>query len=348
MPLLKGIMLLAALLFLLSPIPASANGGPLRYPAEGNGPLQFDTGSQISLVYEKVIFAIGDEAADSSYGKSADVSVHYRLRNDSAEKRSVSILFVTPSPQPVQVSSEEGALKSDSVPEAAPVNWQPKRRTDVTEPVSGELLNLSRYGWSEARTAGTRFTLAFEPGETRSVTMRYRDEGGLYDKGVINPVYSHLYYLSPAAFWKGAPEAELEVRFRDSRYKVSSNVPLVRKDTTTYQARLDGLPDTEWYFSFTSTSGLLYPTNMQTAHNSYILLASLAMLLIVAAASSYWRSRWIYASGAAAIIGFTVFYIRKIGGYPFNFIFVGAVDLFMGLVVLAVYFRLRRLWNRPK
>lgn len=332
-----SVLCLMILIWLHQPAAALANGGPLYYPADGSGLLQFDTSSPVGLAYEKVSFLINGDA-ESGGRPNAEVSVHYRLHNDSAERRSLDMLFVTPTSSALQVFANGRGTETTTVSEVQLANWTPQgEKTAVTEPVSGKQLDMKRSGWRDIKPAGTRFALTFQPGETLDVTIRYQDHGGMYDKGVVNPVRSHLYYLTPAQFWNGTPQVELEVRLNDSRHKLSSNLPLEHRGGNVYEARLNGLPDSEWYISYASTDGLLFPTNGQIGHNSCILLLSAVMTALVAALSLYWRSRLAYAIGAAAIMAFTVFYIRKIGGYPFNAIFVIAVDILAAAMLLAVY-----------
>jgi hypothetical protein len=334
------ILIAAIVLLLLSPAAASANGGPLFYPAEGYELLQLDEHSMISLLYEKVHFDIG-QGANEHTGR-ATVTVTYELHNESNERKDIEVLFLTPSPEALSVTENGKTIAVTAAPEARPANWQPAAVDTVTEPLSGKTLKLSSGMTQYHAAAGTRFPLSFEPDETKPVVIQYSEDGGMYEKGVIQPIHSHLYYLSPAAFWAGEPNVELEVQLHAPGGKLYSNLPLAQSDGTQFTASLSYLPDEEWYFSYVYPSRLLFPTNMENEHNLLTLGTALALTIIAAAAALIFRKSYIFTVGMVGILAFTIYYISKIGGYPFNLIFVAFTDIMVGIGLLICHSLIRK------
>lgn len=326
-------------LLMLQPIMASANGGPLVNAAGGYGLLQLDEQSAISLVREKVIFDIGQRT--NPYETEANVSVAYELHNQDEVRTTVDIIFLTPAQGNLMVTEGSKRLPSAEAADPRLVNWAPGMKDNVIEPISGKQLPMrgSSYG---QEAVGTQFSLTFEPNETKSIVIRYTDRGGMYDRGVINTIYSHLYYLSPAKFWEGKPFVELEIRLPDLGNTLHSNLPLVKVDSVTYKADFNDLPEGEWYFSYAESSRILFPTNMEKDHNLLVLGTSAVGAILAAGAALLLRRNSIYLVSAAGIFIFIVYYITKMGGYPFNGIFVGITDVMAGAMLMFGYTRVRR------
>lgn len=206
---LRSLLLGVVLILMLVPAEVSANGGPLYDPAAGYGLLQLDEHSNISLVHEKIIYSVSQDS--NHYSSRAEVTVQYELHNKSDVKKAFDVLFLTPSKESLTVTEGDNTISASVAAELRPVNWHPEVKTAVIDPVSGKELRLSLHGEVPVQALGARFSLAFEANETKRIVIRYVENGGIYDKGVINMIYSHLYYLTPAKFWEGEPQVELEV-----------------------------------------------------------------------------------------------------------------------------------------
>jgi len=338
-------------MLLLQPAAASANGGPLYYPADASGLLQFDTDTNISLIREKVAFTI--EGNDEWYRNNADVAVHYELRSNAAERKEIKVLFLTPYSGHLVVSEKlDGSDRIIPITAATPEkpdNWNPKLIKNVYDPVSGKPLGLSSRGTASINKAeGSAFRLLFEPYETKQITIRYSEESGMYDKGVIHTVFSHLYYLTPASFWEGEPVVELEVTLKEEGGVLHSNLPLTNTGPTVYSAVLDGLPQEEWYFSYAYPSRLLFPTNLEGEHNLLVLGTALLMTAAAAGLALLLRNVFVMTGASAGIMAFTVYYITKMGGYPFNPIFVGMTNLALLVLLLFINYRVGKRIRRWK
>jgi hypothetical protein len=340
-----SIVAIMAVLFLVGPAFASANGGPLSTPAEAYGQMQLDELSNITLVREKVRFGI---YKDPYHNEEAEIAVEYELRNKNDFMKRVNILFLTPSREQVTVMEDADKIEAVPIPKATPVNWDVPRKETVTDPISGNALPLSSDGRWEEEAAGTQFALSFQPGETKQVLIQYRERGGMYNKGVINRIYSHLYYLTPAKFWEGEPRVELEVSMEEQGGRLHSNLPLTKIDTHTYMASFTELPKADWYFSYTYPKRLLYPTNIEMDHNIRVLATVLGLTLVAALAAIRIRKSSVFLFTAIGIEAFTVFFISKMGGYPFNPIFVAFTDAAVGAGLIVCYAAIRRKVGRPK
>ncbi|WP_169090911.1 hypothetical protein [Paenibacillus sp. PL91] len=321
-------MLTIILMFMLLPAAASANGGPLLDPATGYGLLRFDEKSNISLVREKVAYTV--KKGGNRYQDDGEVTVHYELHNRNDVQKDIEVLFLTPSIEGLTVMEGDKTIKSSPAGNEKPFNWRPLAKNSVTDPLSGKELSLS-HASDYNRAQGTRFPLSFEPNETKHIVVQYVEPGGMYDKGVINIIYSHLYYLTPASYWEGKPQVELEVKLYAPGGKLHSNLRLEKISPTTFKAVFNELPSEDWYFSYTYPKRLLFSTNVEKDHNGLVLGTAAALTVIAAALALIFRRSFIFTVSALGIWFFTIYYISKMGGYPFNFILVVFTDIVVGM-----------------
>lgn len=338
--LIRLITLTCFILVFLPPLVVSANGGPVYYPSEGHGLLRFADGSNIRLVRERIHFSLKKESNQRQ--DSAKVLVEYELNNHDSSSMTVDVVFITPSQGEVSITEKNDKLNSVSSIEYLPANWYLNKMNYVVEPISGKKLSLSRNGTVYEDPNGTKFSLSFQPGETKSIVIEYMEKGGMYGKGVINTIYSHMYYFSPAAFWEGEPQLDLEVALPEPGYKLYSNLPMENIHTNTYSAHFERLPSEEWYFSYTKPLRLLFPTNVEWEHNLLILGSAIVLTLLAAATAIRLRNIIIFVLAAMGILIFTAFYVTKIGGYPFNDIFVGMADLAVLLFISGCFIFIRK------
>ncbi|OBZ12073.1 hypothetical protein A8L34_17365 [Bacillus sp. FJAT-27264] len=339
----RYVLLVVFLLGMLMPTTVVANGGPLYFPADGYGLLRLDEQSNISLVREKIVYTMSKGSND--YGNSAEVSVEYELHNQNSANKDIEVLFLTPSRESLTVSEGDELIPTSLAPELRPVNWKPLVKNTVIEPLSGKELSLSRYEGGHSQAQGTRFPLSFKEGETKHIVVRYVEQGGMYDKGVINMIYSHLYYLTPAEFWEGKPQVELEVKLYSPDSKLHSNLLMEQTGPTTYKAVFNELPSEDWYFSYVVPKRLLFPTNIEKDHNLMVLGSVVLLTVIAAVLALYFKKSFLFTIGSICILSFTIYYISKMGGYPFNFIFVTFIDVLVGAGLLACQIWI---WKRNK
>jgi hypothetical protein len=321
-------MLTLILVFMLLPAAASANGGPLFDPATGYGLLRFDEKSNISLVREKVAYTVNK--GGNRYQDEGEVTVQYELHNRNDAEKDIEVLFLTPSIEGLTVMEGDKTINTSPAGNEKPFNWRPLAKKTVTDPLSGKELSLS-HASDYGRALGTRFPLSFQPNETKHIVVQYVEPGGMYDKGVISMIYSHLYYLTPAAYWEGKPQVELEVKLYAPGGKLHSNLPLEQIDPTTFKANFNELPTEDWYFSYTYPDRLLFPTNVEKDHNWLVLGSAAGLTVVAAALALIFRRSFIFTLSALGIWCFTIYYISKMGGYPFNLILVVFTDIVVGM-----------------
>lgn len=343
---LRLLILAAVLLLTLNPLAANANGGPLFYSAEGFGLLQLDENSEISLVREKVIFAVRDET--EKYNRNTEVSVQYELHNKSDSTKNVQVLFLTPASEAFAVKDGDKQIAVVMDLKSKPVNWHAEKKNVVIDPISGKELRLSKYSILNPPVQGARFTLDFEPNETKNIVITYTENGGMYNKGVISEIYSHLYYLTPAAFWEGEPYVELEIHLDAPGARIHSNLPMEQISSKVFKAEFNELPSEDWYFSYTYPNRLLFPTNMEKDHNLLVLGTTAALTVIAAALALFYRKSRIFTFSMIGIFGFTVYYISKMGGYPLDFILVTFTDIMVGAALIVCDIIIRKNIRRRK
>jgi hypothetical protein len=337
-------MLTVMIMLMVLPAAASANGGPLFDPATGYGLLRFDEKSNISLVREKVVYNVNK--GESYYQDEGEVTVLYELHNRNDAQKEIEVLFLTPSIEGLTVTEGDARISTSRAGNEKPFNWRPRAKKTVADPVSGKELSLAHSGLGYERAQGTTFPLSFEANETKHIVVHYMEVGGMYDKGVINMIYSHLYYLTPAAYWEGKPQVELEVNLYAPGGKIHSNLPMEQISPTSYKAVFNDLPTEDWYFSYAYPSRLLFPTNVEKDHNLLVLGSALALTVIAAALAISFRRSYIFTLCAVGIWGFTVYYISKMGGYPFDVIFVTFTDIVVGVGLLLCNIAIRKIIRR--
>ncbi|TYP69699.1 hypothetical protein [Paenibacillus methanolicus] len=293
---------------------AHANGGALSWPPAGQGPLRFDEDSGIALTREKIVYEIDRERHDIAH-----VGVEYVLRNGKGQQKDIELLFITPSSPEKEFHVREGerVLEKKAISNVQLDNWmRSEAALEVVEPLSGKVLRYRERSpgtWSGERPVmGYSFRLSFAAGEEKTVTMGYPDYAGFHRIGVVQPLHSYLYYMTPAAFWEGETAVELELRVPDRKFRVHSSIPLTKLNGVTYGAKLGALPQAEWRLSVVDASGLIYGTNSPLRHN----LISLLIVLIAAAGLFYaalrLRQSLILAAGTPALIAFTYFYVHSV------------------------------------
>ncbi|MDQ8737844.1 hypothetical protein [Paenibacillus sp. LHD-38] len=241
-------------------------------------------------------------------------------------------MFLTPSKEVLTVWDGGKQIETSIAPEGRPVNWHAPVKSTVTEPLSGKELRIASYGADQA--IGTRIPLSFGPGEKKNVDVRYEEDGGMYEKGVINTIYSHPYYLTPAEFWEGEPQVELEIWLNAEGGKLYSNLPMELASPKVFKAAFKELPSEDWYFSYLYPKRLLFPTNIEKDHNLLILGTAAALAIIAAGLALVFKKSIVFTMSMLGILGFTVYYISMMGGYPFNAIFVTFTDIAVGAALL--------------
>ncbi len=321
----NSFLVMVILLGLFIPGTVFANGGPLKHPPGGQGLIFFDPDSGIVLSEETVRFTIEKERSDRAY-----VEVVYYLKNPTPADKDVNLLFVSPMGRTSTTYQSEilRELKNGhnfrvwingepaSYRWAGPsslVNWQMVRESGpVVDPVTGrELMDLDYLS-----SLGVEIPVTMLKDKTTELRITYKRSAGRYADDVVSPVYTYLYFLTPAKFWSGEPRVHLEVALPRG-FKIHSNIPLVETAPDVYKTYLDKLPDKEWLFSITDSSLLWYGTNNVAKHNTITITLAVITAFGSLLLSRRLNMKWLAFLAYPAAVVF-LFPLRKIAGYPFD------------------------------
>jgi len=325
------IFLCCSVCAILFPLPvADANGGPI-YTTQQNGRfggLQFDPDSNVRLVSEQVHYTLHENGDQWWTMKPADVEVRYQLLNESGQAKRFTMLFVTPKVgfEPEEIMKRLQAMHHFKVivngqplplkPAMAVTirNWRAKIVDPVRDPIDNR--PLLGNGASSITINGIKIPLQIRQGETLTVHFRYTIFGGYYNRGVVYPVFSQWYMLTPAAFWSGEPSVHLRVTM-PSHYVLHSNIPLKQTGNGRYEAKLSRLPEKEWVLSYAKPEGFWWGTNRLWLHN--------VIWIAVIWGISWLILRWgMRSHRALPYLAYLVplslgpWQIRKMTGYPFD------------------------------
>ncbi|WP_010273328.1 hypothetical protein [Paenibacillus senegalensis] len=290
----------------LPPISALANGGPQKIYPRGHGPLQFTKDSGIQLVEEEVKFRLPPLRADYyPHGGEAEVIIRYKLSNLKDEAVDIAVLFVTPqiNIESFSIMEEESVIELEWYIDPVMKDWQPEAQT-IYEPVSGTAFSQSGSGTLLVpEIQGASFHLTFQPMEDKWLTIRYLDPGGRHEAGVLTPVFSYVYFLTPALSWEGDSQVRLLLELAESQAAVHSNLPLTPVTDTEFAWSSSSLPAEEWSFSVTSAKRLFWGTNWSGEHWNWTLISAGAVHAVLLALSYYRRKALLrYAAYLAAIL----------------------------------------------
>ncbi|HZX45653.1 MAG TPA: hypothetical protein VFF83_00090, partial [Clostridia bacterium] len=210
---------------------------------------------------------------------------------------------------------------------------------EIIDPVSEVPLDISRGGtWSPHRDAfsGATFPVYLKAGKPTDIRIAYNSRSGYYRyQDVINAVHTQLYYLTPARFWDGSAKVNLRIEFPvGSSTAIYSNIPLEKENNHTFTAALDGVPDSEWTFSYTDTKGLIFGTNNLKKHNTVVFLVTALLLMAVPLSRRYSKKAFVTGLAALPGVAFLLATIKVTYGFLFLMYLLGPVILFVAAVVL--------------
>lgn len=332
-----AIILAASLL--AAALPAAANmAKPIDFPIDQM--LFFDEGPGAALLEETVLFRFTGE---NLYKVRIEVS--YLLENLLDEDQAFDVMFVTPNFEDAEFEVYiDGERITDVTLDGGidwPANWQPVVTEGIIDPVSKKPLDMSRSGyWSPGRStfSGATFPVYLKAGEPTDIRIAYNSRSGYYRyENVINTVYTQLYYLTPARFWDGNAKVNLRIEFPEgSSMAIHSNIPLEKENGHTFAAALDGVPASEWTFSYTDTKGLIFGTNDLKKHNLLVFLITAVLLAAVPLARRYSKKAFFTCLAALPGVAFLLATVKLTYGFMFLMYLLGPVILF-AVAVLLVY-----------
>lgn len=322
------------------PLIAYCNGGPTVSNPKGNGNLKFDLNSGISLNREEVSVIYNDVPMFVGQG---NFFIKYYLENTTNKQKDIKMIFVTPSGDnnrfKVKVNGEDIKVKSHES-NLIIDNWKPLLIDEVKEPISGKKLSSiigfkSTKGINKNYPGYIEIPIKFKPKELITLEINYLDFSGLYrEAAVVNPVYSHLYYLTPAKFFKGESEIKLKVKLpNEGDYKLSSNIKLEKINNNTYERTIKKIPKKEWLFSFSETKNLYFGTNENIKHLMFSILVIIFLIGIFYIIQIKTKIRYIIPIGSILIFIFIKEIITKImGGYG-DVVYFSVFYILIGLIL---------------
>lgn len=277
----KALIFIFVMMFMATGILTFANAAaPYQRPSDNA--LVFDDDTGMALVEEWINFRIAEPR-----NRDAEVEVIYRLKNETREISTIDLLFIAPYLEEKEISifldnvqiTDFVMKKADKLPE----NWEVSLEMAGIDPIGQRPLkrdfsNWDFYsGWSKE---GFQFTIDIPKGETKELKMQYTSSSGYYAyDDVVNNVYTQLYYLTPASFWKGNARVNMSIEFPSDHFALYTNMPLEKVSATLYQGSLDQIPDEEWFFNYVDKTGLIFFTNDRAIHNRIALSIVIVILI---------------------------------------------------------------------
>jgi|LGOV01.1.fsa_nt_gb hypothetical protein len=338
------IMIMLAICFFS--IPAFGNAASPYEDPDSNVVL-FDDNTGIVLLEEWVKFSIDENHRYSM------VDVVYDIENVDREDSHLDIMFIAPYfsydtraiyEESFDVSVNDVEITEFEIKEAGyiPVNWNASYTMEIVDPVDDRVLEKRLSGGRPSQkdwdAEGIQFSMDIEKGERKTLKISYGAEEGYYSfDDVVNDVYTHLYYLTPARFWNGDTVVNLEIEFPDVGYEVHSSIDLEKVSDINYSARLEGLPEEEWTFSYVDTTGLFYGTNRREVHNTktWIMIAATVLAGICVRKRKKWKGNLILLLVLPEIflfrLGYGILYLVYLLIAP-----VTALVVFMVLVIVGL------------
>lgn len=259
---------------------ALGNMGPSIDDPDTHG-VFFDDSSKIQLVEETVTYDI-----DNRNINNGQVHVKYTLKNLEDIEKNFDVIFIAAPLEDIEVELKQNGKRvppkeiKDNIKEL-PENWSPIFKGDIIEPISkNKLENIYSDYIEDGNITSIRFPISFKEKEEITIEISYIGVGGFYSRDMINTIFSHQYFLTPAKFWDGSSRVNLIINLPKERdMELYSNIPLKREGDS-YTTTLEKIPENEWLFSYVDKDGLLFNTNYRKIHNRYLLGITLIIVVI--------------------------------------------------------------------
>jgi hypothetical protein len=335
-------IMITGMALLIHPSVLFANGGPAQIPPSGTG-MVFSEDSKVKLERETVHYRF-DPASFARNESEPHVSVTYTLKNLSSQTVATTLLFIVPA-----FSEEEGIeplnkdkefqVKMNGQPlsyqwkgKVQLDNWYSHWNATIIDPVDQRAFQLRAY----FHHMGVEIPLRLKGEEQIQLDIQYKDSGGYIESGVVNPIYSNLYFLTPASFWQGEPEITLMLTLPSTDIAFHSNIPLKKVSDQTYSTTLQQLPDEEWMLSVASKDKLWFGTNVPLYHITLITLcvlvvSALLFWLRMKIVWLWWLPGLVYPLALFALY----FSIDRFVGYPFDFVVIPFI--YVGTLLFIVW-----------
>jgi hypothetical protein len=216
----------------------------------------------------------------------AEVTASYQVTNAGAAAESDDVAFAL-----VRPGGGSGDDETTEAPTSVEVDGARVRFRAVIEPdVDGRWSSLPVR--SAAGVGLLLFHLDFEPGQTRSVTVRYEHHADVDRRASVHGTLGFDYLLSPARHWAGFGPLDISVRL-PAHVAFSSRLPFER-DGDGYRAHFAGLPEGELRFEVTSLDGVWLG---MTAPGDYWVILLVVLLAATIAVGARLGRRWAGSTG---------------------------------------------------
>lgn len=303
---------------------AFANGGPAYYDPRYQGQLTFDMDSGIELFQEDLKLIIEQGSRNELIG---DYEVTYYLSNTTSQKKEIELLFLIPPyyseyipPDNILVYEGHRRIAYEWLGSVHVKNWQATNGEQgyIQDPFTKR--QLKRL--SDTDVHGILFTLSFDSNERKQINFLLHSPHGQISKGVVSPVFSHTYLLTPAHTWSGNSILNLTVE-APVGVQLHSNLPLskveqeVGANTQRYVSKLDHLPNEEWVVSAAYKQHAIFMTNKTFTHN---VLSILFAVLVVLIGYYVFLPKGLLSQIGTILLGLAIYMylVREIVGYPFD------------------------------
>lgn len=327
-------ILMILLVFLLSIGTVFANGLPTYEEGNGSGFVSIDENTNIYLIEEKVsytienvpkerkshLFGINSSIDDSI---TASVTVTYKLKCGEVPEETI-MHFILPRVNSGYVTvngdNVDEHIFTESLPES--IDWSPK--------------GIQDYNARDNHFYSAAIPLSFDAKEEKTIIFNYIPSSG-FDRSSthINGVYDLLYYLTPAEYWAGETTVNLELKIPDElSYK--SNIKLSKSDDNTHIAKLNEIPNEEWFITISHMHDRYFITNSSIIQNSIIIILLMLLYQSYRLVNGTYREKYrIFIYLVCCFIWFKL--NVDIFGYPFGPLFVWLGYMIIFIIVPGVY-----------
>lgn len=271
---LRTVSALALTLFLLQPIPVSANMAAPQDPDMGSG-ITFQRSDALAVTEEVLDITVT--------GSTAQITAAYTMTNVTQEAVSTPVMFLAPNTGDGGVEvTQDGEALSWSVDQYAlsfdsEVETEDWRYAVLTSGGEGNL--------SGETVDAISFQLDFDPGETSEVKVSYPYRLGGYPdydwnvkRGLID------YYLTPAALWQDFQSLTINLYLDEGMPIVKdSSVPFRKVEPRVYQYTSDSLPEENLRITIDESGLQEMVSSFRNPYNRFLIAFLLPPILVVIA-----------------------------------------------------------------
>jgi|LGOV01.1.fsa_nt_gb hypothetical protein len=323
-------IIVICLIMLLTVGVVFANGLPTYEDGDDSGLISIDENSKISLLEETIRYKIIDEPGTSDSGIwgvnktyytdiTSNIDVTYHLIGGEESEDTV-MYFITPTLKNTSIQINGIDIKDtvSTVPVPRSIDWSPRIHPDSYE-------NDRRYA--------IKIPLSFKANELKIMSLNYDITGGRNNSSVyINHVYDHVYYLTPAKYWKGDANVNLVLDI-PTTLSFKSNIDLKKSGDSIYTTTFEEIPDHEWTLYIARKEGRYFFIN-NTFFQNIIFIGLFIFICSTTRLIKKEPLRTAFTIVVYIICSFIWFNVNvDFVGYPFGPLFVWAGYFIIGIII---------------